>query len=135
MTTKKGNYLVLRKEPKIIDLEDDKEIFGEIKELISKELGSGQTGVGAAEVTLWGPDFIHHHRKTGEIYIWREGKGKIFLDGEILPFNSGARIIIGPGTNHAAAPDPDCVQLVFLCISVPAFDPIDFHKDPRGREW
>lgn len=47
-----------------------KEVFGEVEEITSRALGAERTNV--AKVTLWGPDFLHHHKKSRrDVYLFR----------------------------------------------------------------
>ncbi len=130
---KRNPFIIIRKEPKVVVLKDNGEVFGEIREILSVEGGAKRTNL--AQVTLKGPDILHSHRKAEETYICVEGEGYIFLNGEIYDFGLGTRIIIKPGTLHAASPKNDSEKLVFLCISSPAFDPDDVFEDPCRRVW
>ena len=115
--------------PKIIELDDGKEMFGEIEEITSKDLGAEHANF--SKVTLWGPDVLHHHDGAEETYICLEGKGEIILDNTVYEFLPGTRVIISPKTLHAVRPKD--LKVVFYCISSPPFDQNDVHEDERGR--
>lgn len=110
-------------------------VFGQVKEIVSRR--HRITNVGLAIVTLWGPDIMHYHENTREIYICKEGEGEIYFEQNIYNFNPGKIVIIDPGTLHAARPKRGFDELIFECISTPSFDPHDFFepKPPDGRNW
>lgn len=131
--TLKKSFIIIDGAPKIVRLEDEDEVFGKVKEIIPTEAGAKKAGL--AVVTLWGPDIIHHHRKAEEIYACFKGEGYIFLAGKVYNFVPGVRVIIKPGTLHAARPKKPDEKLVFLCVSSPTFDPKDMFEGPCGRIW
>jgi len=129
------NYIVIQRQerPKIIKVKDGNKVFGEIYEITSRAIGAERVNV--AKVILWGPDFLHFHKRAEETYICTEGAGEIFLDEEIFDFVLGTRVIIKPKVIHAARPKKDLTRLVFTCVSSPAFSYMDVVKDTRGRVW
>jgi len=129
-----GNYVVIGRgqKPNVVKLKHWRDTFGEIEELISRDLGAGRVGV--AKVTLTSQDILHWHKETEETYICLKGEGEIFLDGDVVRFIPGVSVIIRPGTVHAASPSGRD-SLVFFCVSSPAFNPGDVINDPRGRRW
>ena len=126
---------VIWDKPKIVELKDIKGNFGFIDELSSIELGA--KGASMARVMLFGPDFIHLHKKTEEGYYHLVGEGEVLLGKKIYTFGQGGAraIIIPPGTLHAARPISKLEKLVFLCVSSPAYDPKDEFRSKRGRNW
>jgi mannose-6-phosphate isomerase-like protein (cupin superfamily) len=124
---------IVETEPLIFELKDEDEVFGQVKEITSRSIGARRANV--AEITLWAADIIHKHKKNEETYICLEGEGEIYLDGRIIDFPPGTRVIIRPGVQHAARPKDTHSELTFLCVSSPAFDPNDVYEDPRGRKW
>jgi len=125
---------VIASKPEIIKLYDKEKIFGEIREITSKELGAKYANF--AEVTLWGPDFLHLHKRAEETYVCLEGEGEIILDGIVYEFTpEKTRVVISPGTLHAVRPKSPDAKIVFYCISSPPFDPNDVHNDKLGRDW
>ena len=126
-------YYTVSKEPKEMKLKDDKVVFGKVKEISSISKGARQASI--AEVTLWGPDILHYHKKAEETYYCVSGKGEIFLNGKILEFERGTSVIIRPGTVHASRPNNPCGRIVFLCVSSPPFNRRDVYNDRRGRKW
>ena len=127
------SFVVIRTNPKVVKMEDDKGGFGELEELTSRELGAERVNV--VRISLWCPDFLHYHEISEETYICLEGEGELFLGDRVIRFNPGTRSIIRPGTLHAARPRLFGWKLVFLCVSSPAFDPADVYNDPVGRRW
>lgn len=128
-----GPFIIVDEEPNIVELQDDKEVFGEVEEITSRSAGAERVNV--AKVTLRGPDIIHHHKEGEETYICQEGDGEIFLNRAIFRFVPGNRIIIKPGTLHAVRPKNSIGKIVFLCVSSPAFSPDDVYEDRHGRVW
>lgn len=126
-------FTVVSEKPNIVEFNDDKEFFGEVEEITSRAVGAERANV--AKVTLWGPDVLHTHKEAEETYICLEGEGKLFLDGRIIDFVPGIRVIVAPGTLHAARPKEEFGKLVLLCMASPAFSPDDVYEDPRGRKW
>jgi mannose-6-phosphate isomerase-like protein (cupin superfamily) len=124
---------IITSEPKVIELSGGGEMFGEIEEVTSKDLGAEHANF--ARVTLWGPDFLHHHKKAEETYICLDGKGEIILDDTIYEFSPGTRVIISPGTLHAVRPKEPFMKIVFLCMSSPPFNLDDVYENKRGRNW
>ncbi|PIR72986.1 MAG: hypothetical protein COV26_00965 [Candidatus Nealsonbacteria bacterium CG10_big_fil_rev_8_21_14_0_10_36_23] len=123
-----ANFIIVSEKPNVVKI-----LFGTVEEITSRIVGAERTNV--AKVVLWGPDVLHCHKEAEETYICLEGEGDICLDNEIFDFVPGTRVIIGPGTLHAARPKETCERLILLCVSSPAFDPKDVYEDPRGRTW
>jgi mannose-6-phosphate isomerase-like protein (cupin superfamily) len=129
----KGRFIIIESDIPVVELDDaGGKNFGEIEEFTSISQGAKKGNI--VQVTLFGPDILHHHKIAEETYV-SQGQGLIYLDGMIYNFAPGTRILIGPGVVHAARPKKGCIDLVFLCMSVPAFDPKDVYNDPRGRKW
>jgi len=126
-------FIIINEKPKIIKFIDDKGIFGKVEKITSRAVGAERVNV--AKIILWGPDILHTHKETEETYICVEGEGEIFLIDQIFEFIPGVRVIVRPGTLHAAKPKKNSGKLVFLCVSSPAFKPGDVYNDPRGRAW
>jgi len=125
---------IIQEEPKVVELKDGEVVFGTVEEITSWAVGARQADV--TRITLTGPDFVHINNRTEETYIYESGRGKILLGNEIFEFNPGTRVIIPPGTLHAAKPYDSFPQFVFLRVASPPFDPEDvFYPDPRGRNW
>ena len=125
--------VIVQAKPNIVELKDGDEVFGTVEEITSRAVGA--EGANLARITLMGPDFVHTHDGAEETYVYELGMGKILLGDQISEFGPGARVIIPPGTPHAAKPANSFPQVVFLCLSGPPFDPEDVHPDPRGRNW
>lgn len=119
-------------EPKTVSLEFENQVFGEAVELTP--LATGADKASLARVILREADVIHFHKKNQETYVHERGAGEIFLNGKIYQFSTNTRVVMEPGTLHAVRPQKG-TRVVFLCVSVPAFDPKDVFVDPRGRNW
>ena len=130
---KTNSFVLVREKAHVVELEDDKEVFGEVEEITSRAVGAERVNV--AKVTLWGPDILHYHKEAEETYICLEGEGELFIDGQIFKFVPGIRAIIRPGVVHAARPKQKLGRVVFLCVASPAFSPDDVFEDSRGRIW
>lgn len=128
-----SNFTIVSEKPNIVEISDRKEVFGEVEEITSRAVGAERANI--VKVTLWGPDILHTHKKAEETYICVEGEGELYLDGQIVDFVPGIRVIIAPGTLHAARPKKEWGKLVLLCVASPAFDPNDVYEDPRARKW
>lgn len=126
-------FVFIKEGPNIVELSDERRVFGKVEEITSRSLAAGRANI--SKVTLWGADFVHYHKKGEETYICLKGKGEIFLNGQIFDFIPGTRVIIRPITLHAARPKNGFDKLIFLCLSSPAFDPSDVYNDKRGRRW
>lgn len=130
-----GHFSVVQGSPNMVELEDTKrhktDVFGIIEEMTSRAGGAEKASF--AKITLWTPDKLHRHEMAEETYICLENEGQIFLDGKIVDFTPGVRVIIEPGTLHAARPIKG--ELVFYCVSSPPFDEKDVYYDRRGRKW
>ena len=130
-----SHYSVVQGSPKMVELEDTKrhktDVFGMVEEITSRISGAEKASF--AKITLWTPDRLHCHKVAEETYICIEGEGQIFLDGKIIDFTPGVRVIIEPGTLHAARPAKG--ELIFYCVSSPPFDEKDVYYDHRGRKW
>jgi len=130
-TLAKHPFVIVKDESGVVRLTDEiNEVFGTVKEITSRALGA--EGANLAEVTLFGPDVTHYHKKNEETYI-SKADGEIFINEEIHDFSAGTRVIIAPGTLHAARPKGVGENLTFLCVSGPPFDPEDVFNDSRGR--
>lgn len=132
------DFYIIQEHPNIVELRDADEVFGEVEEITSRQEGADRANV--ARVTLVAQDFLHHHLKNQETYICEKGEGRLFLqsnisEAQIIDFNPDTKVIINPGTIHGASPKTLCTELVFLCVSSPAFEPDDVYNDPRGRDW
>ena len=62
--------------------------------------------------------FVHRHRQNEEIYGVLEGKGEIFLDGEVTPIEAGDWFKVEPKSARAIRALEEGVT--FICIQVKA---------------
>ena len=61
--------------------------------------------------------FAHAHKRNEEIYLFTEGKGLFWLDGEILHVKEGSAVRVSPATVRCLKAD-DKVSLSYFCIQV-----------------
>lgn len=63
--------------------------------------------------------FVHAHQKNEELYLVLEGRGELFIDGEVVPLAAGDAFRIDPAGKRAirAAADSD---IRFICIQTKA---------------
>jgi mannose-6-phosphate isomerase-like protein (cupin superfamily) len=61
--------------------------------------------------------FAHAHKRNEEIYLFTEGKGLFWLDGEILHVKEGSAVRVSPATVRCLKAD-DNVSLSYFCIQV-----------------
>ena len=61
--------------------------------------------------------FAHAHKRNEEIYLFTEGKGLFWLDGEILHVKEGSAVRVSPDTVRCLKAD-DNVSLSYFCIQV-----------------
>ena len=66
----------------------------------------------------------HYHEKTTEIYVILEGEGHLERDGEMVPVKPMTAVMIKPSCRHRGVG-----RLKLFNISIPKFDPDDFHFD------
>ncbi|MFH1551469.1 MAG: hypothetical protein ABIC36_01145 [bacterium] len=128
-----AGFIIISEEPKIIQLNDGEKFFGSVSEITSRAVGALRANV--AEVTLWGADFLHHHKEAEETYICTKGKGELYLGDNVIDFVLGVRVIIKPNTLHATRPKGEFERLTFLCVASPAFSPDDVYNHELGRRW
>ena len=61
--------------------------------------------------------FAHAHKRNEEIYLFTEGKGLFWLDGEILHVKEGSAVRVSPTTVRCIKAD-DNESLSYFCIQV-----------------
>ena len=61
--------------------------------------------------------FAHAHKRNEEIYLFTEGKGLFWLDGEILHVKEGSAVRVSPATVRCLKAD-DNESLSYFCIQV-----------------
>lgn len=70
----------------------------------------------------------HYHTITEELYIVTSGTGRIVVDDKAIDVSAGDAVFIDIGEYHFAVSSAD-TELVFLAISLPAYDADDFIVD------
>ncbi len=61
--------------------------------------------------------FVHAHKRNEEIYIFTSGKGKFWLDGDVLDVKEGSVVRVSPAGRRCIKADE---ALNFFCIQVEA---------------
>ena len=61
--------------------------------------------------------FAHAHKRNEEIYLFTEGKGLFWLDGDILHVKEGSAVRVSPATVRCIKAD-DNESLSYFCIQV-----------------
>ena len=61
--------------------------------------------------------FAHAHKRNEEIYLFTEGKGLFWLDGEILNVKAGTAVRVSPAIVRCLKADAN-VSLSYFCIQV-----------------
>jgi mannose-6-phosphate isomerase-like protein (cupin superfamily) len=62
----------------------------------------------------------HYHKRLTEIYVILAGRGRMELDGQVVPIQPLTAVLIQPGCRHRAIG-----TLKILNIVIPRFDPAD----------
>nr|VFK31904.1 MAG: Cupin domain-containing protein [Candidatus Kentron sp. MB] len=58
----------------------------------------------------------HYHKKTTEYYYVLNGRGQLYLDGEIYDIRKGDLVTIPPGTVHNAIEQDEALEIVVVEI-------------------
>ena len=74
----------------------------------------------------------HLHQRSGEIYFFLSGQGRMRLDGESGPVGPGDCVVIVPGTPHKLW-NTGAEPLVLLCCCAPAYADADTVMTGRPR--
>jgi mannose-6-phosphate isomerase-like protein (cupin superfamily) len=61
--------------------------------------------------------FAHAHKRNEEIYLFTQGKGLFWLDGDILHVKEGSAVRVSPATIRCIKAD-DNESLSYFCIQV-----------------
>jgi mannose-6-phosphate isomerase-like protein (cupin superfamily) len=83
--------------------------------------------------------FAHAHKRNEEIYLFTEGKGLFWLDGEILHVKEGSAVRVSPATVRCLKAD-DNAALSYFCIQVDGGSLVQSTRDDGIRsdikpEW
>jgi len=74
----KSTFSITVAKPKIVKLEFENQVFGNVVELTS--LATSADKASLARVILWGADVIHSHNENQETYVHERGVGEISWD-------------------------------------------------------
>jgi quercetin dioxygenase-like cupin family protein len=78
--------------------------FGEVEWIQNLKEPLGLTGVAVSLIRVpagKGYTFTHRHKEQEEVYIAVEGRGSIFIDGELLDFVAGDVVRVPPEARRA----------------------------------
>lgn len=59
--------------------------------------------------------FVHSHQDNEELYLVLEGRGELYLDGEIIALQQGDAFKIAPAGKRAIRAAQDC-PIRYICI-------------------
>jgi mannose-6-phosphate isomerase-like protein (cupin superfamily) len=79
-----------------------------------------------ATVPVGGATTAHYHEQTEELYLVREGRGRLRLDGEERALEQGDCALIPPGAEHKLFNVGE-IPLRVLCACAPAYSHEDTH--------
>ncbi len=91
---------------------------------IPKQFLQEPLGTGAMELSVnWlppgaGMPFTHAHHLNVELYIWLEGEGEFFLDGQIVEVKPGSIVRVATATARAWR-NVGTVPAAFICLQYP----------------
>jgi len=83
----------------------------------------GLSGVALGLINLppgQGYTFTHHHREQEEVYIVLAGRGRILIDGELVPLTAGDLVRVDPASRRALKNDGDGPLQIICAGGVPA---------------
>ena len=63
--------------------------------------------------------FVHSHQDNEEVYVVLEGRGELYLDGEVIPIEKGDAFKIVPAGKRAIRAAADC-PIRYICIQCKA---------------
>ncbi len=63
--------------------------------------------------------FVHAHRDNEEVYIVFEGRGEIWIDGEVVPLAAGDVFVVRPAGRRAIRAAADS-PIAFACVQTKA---------------
>lgn len=63
--------------------------------------------------------FVHRHNENEELYGVLEGRGELWIDGEVVPLEAGDWFRISPAGHRALHAAADC-GMKFICIQTKA---------------
>ena len=82
-------------------------------------LTSAEVSVNRLPAGSKGVPFVHAHAKNEEIYGVLEGKGELYIDGEVVQIQKGSWFRIDPAGHRAIRASAD-EGLVYICIQAKA---------------
>lgn len=59
--------------------------------------------------------FVHAHKQNEEVYLFLQGKGAFWLDGEVLEVGAGTAVRVSPAAGRCIKADPG-ESLAYICI-------------------
>jgi mannose-6-phosphate isomerase-like protein (cupin superfamily) len=59
--------------------------------------------------------FVHAHKQNEEVYLFLQGKGSFWLDGEVLEVGAGTAVRVSPAAGRCLKADPG-ESLGYICI-------------------
>jgi len=77
-----------------------------------------------ATIPAGGATAEHYHRRSEELYLVREGHGRLVIDGEERTIGEGDCALIPPGARHKLF-NPGSGPLRVICACAPAYSDED----------
>lgn len=129
--------VVIRTEPDWFEMTDPDNPdyrIGYGREITSRALAQLKANI--FEFEGWQPDLVHRHKESEETYWVQEGSGpvELWLNGNTLQLEAGARVIIPPGDWHATRPIRTDSHI--LIVASPPFSEADQEfMNPQPKGW
>ena len=87
--------------------------------------GTAQHSIAEIVISPQGSSVRHHHLYSEETYYVLSGQGRLEIDDQSTRINPGDACLILPGEHHRIVNEDDSVDLVFLAVSAPPWNPDD----------
>ncbi|MCL2620767.1 MAG: cupin domain-containing protein [Defluviitaleaceae bacterium] len=93
--------------------------LGALSDVAGKVFMKEQLGLTGCEISISTIDagktspFIHAHKQNEEIFIFLQGSGTFYIDGQMLPVKEGSMVKVKPAGKRSLKADD---KLVYICI-------------------
>ena len=93
--------------------------LGALSDVVGKIFMGEQLGLTGCEISIGKIDagqtspFIHAHKQNEEIFIFLQGSGTFYIDGNMLPVKEGSMVKVKPAGKRSLKADD---KLVYICI-------------------
>ena len=92
---------------------------GALSDVAGKAFMKEQLGLTGCEISISTIDagktspFVHAHKQNEEIFIFLQGSGTFYIDGQMLPVKEGSMVKVKPAGKRSLKADD---KLVYICI-------------------